>query len=215
MEIADAGDVRAVNPPLEEAIQDPTGLRLERPLQVLGSGLLIPPVRIEPPESREKGVVAEQPPQHVQDGRAFVVDERAEHPDVALDEAEPIAQMHRALIRIAQRPAAELPQHVHEGAVAARLLRVERREVLREAFTQPLLVVVLPSDRLSPPLVRELVGQKEFWEVFERRRVVAPRRVSHRQRVLDQRRSNPGCAHPANRFRCRATVVPTCTERRR
>jgi hypothetical protein len=40
------------------------------------------------------------------------------------------------------------------------LLRVERREVLREAFTQPLLVVVLPPDRLSPPLVRELVGQK-------------------------------------------------------
>ena len=60
-------------------------------------------------------------------------------------------------------------------ALAARLLRVERREVLREAFAEPLLVVVLPADRLAPPLVRQLVREEELGEAVERRRVAAPR----------------------------------------
>ena len=61
-----------------------------------------------------------------------------------------------------------------ERLVAALLLRVQRREVLREALAQPLLVVVAPADRLSPPLVRELVGDEEIGIVCERRRIVAP-----------------------------------------
>ena len=58
--------------------------------------------------------------------------------------------------------------------VAALVLRVQRGEVLREAFAEPLLVVVAPADRLAPPLVRELVREEEFGIVLERRRIVAP-----------------------------------------
>ena len=106
---------------------------------------------------------------------ALVVDEGAEDAAVLLDVAEAVAEVDRALIRFRQRPAAELPQHVDERRVAARLLRVERGEVLREPFAEPLLVVVLPADRLAPPLVRELVGEEELGEAVERRRIVAPR----------------------------------------
>ena len=35
------------------------------------------------------------------------------------------------------------------------LLRVERGEILREPLADPLLVIVLPADRLAPPLMRE------------------------------------------------------------
>jgi hypothetical protein len=53
-------------------------------------------------------------------------------------------------------------------------MRIERREVLREALAEPLLVIVSPPDRLSPPLVGELVREKEVGVVVERRRVVSP-----------------------------------------
>src|SRR6185503_16396656 len=68
-----------------------------------------------------------------------------------------------------------------------RLLRVQRGEVLCEAFAEPLFVIVLPADGLPPPLMRELVGEKELGESVERRRIVAPRRTVRRDRVLDQR----------------------------
>ena len=74
-----------------------------------------------------------------------------------------------------------------ERALAASLLCVERREILREAFAQPLFVIVLPSNGLPPPLVRELVRQEELRKAFECRRVVAPVGVRHRQRVFDDR----------------------------
>ena len=98
----------------------------------------------------------------MQHRRALVVDDRAEDARLALDVAEPVAEVHRALIRFRDRPAPELPQHVDEDTIASRLLRVQRGEVLREAFTDPLLVIVLPADRLAPPLVRELVGEEEL-----------------------------------------------------
>ena len=96
---------------------------------------------------------------------ALVVDERAEDAAVALDVAEPVAEIDRALIRLVHRPAAELAQHVAERLLAAPLPGVERGEVLREALAEPLLVVVLPADRLAPPLVRELVRDVELREV--------------------------------------------------
>ena len=58
----------------------------------------------------------------------------------------------------------QLAQHGREHLVAALVLRVQRREVLREAFAEPLFVVVPPADRLAPPLVRELVREEEIRE---------------------------------------------------
>src|SRR4029450_1955834 len=82
--------------------------------------------------------------------------------------------MNRALSRVGQRPPPELPQHVEEDAIAAGALRIERGEVLREAFANPLLVVVLPADCLAPPLVSQFVREEELREALERRRVAAP-----------------------------------------
>ncbi len=83
------------------------------------------------------------------------------------------------------------------------MLGIEAGEELREAFAQPLLVIVLPADRLSPPLMRKLVGEEEFREPLEVRRIRSPdewrvrqrlverdevaRAVPARQRVLDER----------------------------
>jgi hypothetical protein len=55
------------------------------------------------------------------------------------------------------------------------MLRVERGEILRESFAQPLLVIIAPADRLAPPLVRQLVGEEEIVVALERRRIVAAR----------------------------------------
>ena len=104
----------------------------------------------------------------MQHGRALVVDERAEHAAVAFDVAETIAEIDRTLIRLIHRPAPELAQHVAERLLAAPFLRVERRKILREALAQPLLVIVLPADRLAPPLMRDLVRDVELGEVVER-----------------------------------------------
>src|SRR4051794_9089556 len=113
--------------------------------------------QVEPPQAAEERVVADQPPQHVEHDRALVVDQRAEDAALAADMTEAIAEIHRALVALVDRPAAHLPQHRREHLVAALALRVERREVLREAFADPLLVIVAPADGLAPPLMRELV----------------------------------------------------------
>ena len=46
--------------------------------------------------------------------------------------------------------------------LAALLFGVERGEVLREAFAQPLLVIVLPADGLAEPLMREFVRDEKL-----------------------------------------------------
>ena len=48
------------------------------------------------------------------------------------------------------------------------MFRIERGEVLGDAFAEPLLVVVLPADGLPPPLMGELVRDEEIGEVVER-----------------------------------------------
>jgi hypothetical protein len=55
------------------------------------------------------------------------------------------------------------------------VLCVKRREVLREAFAEPLLVIVLPAHRLPPPLMGGFVRDEKFRELVEVRRIVAPR----------------------------------------
>ena len=59
-------------------------------------------------------------------------------------------------------PAAHMPENGRERLVTVAQLSVQRGEVLRESFAQPLFVVVAPADRLSPPLMRELMRQKEL-----------------------------------------------------
>ena len=177
----------AVDPSLEEAIEAAARYLLHRPFEVVGARLLEAPVVVEPAQAAEERLVADQPAQHVQHQRALVVDQRPIDAQVALDVAEPVAEMHRPLVGFRERPAPELPQHVQEHAVAPRLLRPERREVLREALAEPLLVVVLPADGLSPPLVRQLVGDEEVGEVVERRRVAAPGDVRVGLRIVQQR----------------------------
>ena len=67
------------------------------------------------------------------------------------------------------------------------MLRVQRGEVLREPLAEPLLVVVAPADRLSPPLVRELVRDEEVGIVAECRRIVAPHQRRRRERLVEHR----------------------------
>src|SRR5206468_5701051 len=121
--------------------------------------------------------------QHVEYGGALVVDERAEHAALAADVAEPVAEIDRTLLGLIHAPPAHLPQHRREHVVSALALRVHRGEVLREAFAQPLLVIVPPADRLSPPLMRELVRDEEVGEAAERGRIVAPHERRRRQRL--------------------------------
>ena len=133
-------------------------------------GLLESILGVELLDAAEERLVADQAAQHVQHRGALVVDQRAEHAALALDVAEAVAEIHRALIGILDRPLAELAEDLAERRLAALLFRVERGEVLREAFAQPLLVIVLPADRLPEPLVRELVRHEELGEALERRR---------------------------------------------
>src|SRR4029079_19298561 len=100
--------------------------------------------------------------------------------------SEPVSEVDRTLIRVVHAPLEQLAQHGREDVVALLLLRVERREVLREAFAEPLLVVVAPTDRLAPPLVRELVGEEEVGKTAERGRVVAPDQRRRGKRLIER-----------------------------
>src|SRR5688572_23084356 len=73
----------------------------------------------------------------------------------------------RPLIGAPKRPACHLGDHLPEDPFLFHVLRVHRREVLGEPLADPLLVVVLPTDRLSPPLMRGLVSQKELRKTVE------------------------------------------------
>ncbi len=68
------------------------------------------------------------------------------------------------------------------------MLRVQRGEVLCKAFAQPLFVVVAPADRLSPPLVRDLMRREEIVVTAERRRIVSPDQRRRRQRLIERRK---------------------------
>jgi len=57
-------------------------------------------------------------------------------------------------------------QMLGTALVAALALSVHGGEVLREAFADPLFVVVAPADRLSPPLVRKLVRDQAVTGTF-------------------------------------------------
>src|SRR5262245_17547842 len=110
----------------------------------------------------------------MQHAGALVVEQRTEHAALTLDVTEAITEIDRPLVGIFERPLAELAQDVAERAFTAPLLRIQRRQVLREAFAQPLLVIVLPADRLPEPLMRELVRHEELGEALERGRIIAP-----------------------------------------
>src|SRR4030095_7323601 len=109
-----------------------------------------------------------------------------EHAALAADVAETIPEIDRSLSALVDRPLPHLPHHRRKDVVAALALRVERGEVLREAFADPLLVVVAPADRLAPPLVGELVSDEEIGKAVERRRIVAPHQRRARQRLIER-----------------------------
>ena len=92
-----------------------------------------------------------------------------------------------SLIARVDAPLAQLLQHRDERVLAFLVLRVQRGEVLREALAEPLLVVVAPADRLSPPLMGELVREEEIGIVAERRRIVSPDERRARQRLVEHR----------------------------
>jgi hypothetical protein len=148
----------------------------------------------------EERLVADETPQHVKHRRALVVDERAKDAALIADVSEPVSEVDRTLIRVVHAPLAQLPQHGGKNVVALLLLRVERREVLREALAEPLLVVVAPADRLPPPLVRELVGEEEVGKTAERGRVVAPDQRRRGKRLIERREVAGTVSRQAGRF---------------
>jgi hypothetical protein len=123
----------------------------------------------------------------VQHHRAFVVDDGAKDTAVSPDVAEPVAEIHRTLLRLIHRPTPHLPQHVVEQHFAAIVGRVERGEILGEAFAQPLLVIVLPAHGLAPPLVRDLVREEVRSVALEGDGIVSPVERRHRQRLIEHR----------------------------
>ena len=88
--------------------------------------------------------------------------------------AEAVAQIDGPLVGVSQRPSPHPLDDVLEDVGPLVVLRVEGREVLRQPLAQPLLVVVLPADRLSPPLMRDLVSEEEGREAGEDRRIGLP-----------------------------------------
>src|SRR5207249_1828145 len=113
--------------------------------------------------------------------------ERAEDAAVAADVAEAVPEVNRSFIRLLHSPLAKLAKHARKAVVAPKVLGVERGEVLREALADPLLMIVAPSDRLTPPLVSELVRDEEFRIVVERRRVVSPDVRGRGERLVEGR----------------------------
>src|SRR4029450_957351 len=119
-------------------------------------------IGVETAQPLEEHLVPEQASQHVQHGRALVVHESAIDSPFVANVPEAIAQIHGTLIGTIDRPLPQLTKDVGKGGGPARLLGVERGKVLSESLTQPLLVVIPPADSLTPPLMRELVGQEEL-----------------------------------------------------
>ena len=161
---AQLGDGRVIDPALEKPLQRAAAFGLHGLAQVIGAGLLEPVLGVIAANASEERIVADQAPQHVQHRGALVVDQRAEHAALVLDVTQPIAEIHRPLVRVVYRPPPELPQDVAERVFAAPFAGKEGREVLREALAQPLFVMVLPAHGLPEPLVRQFVRHEEFWK---------------------------------------------------
>ena len=163
--------------------------------------------RVEPPQAAEERLVADQPPQHVQHRRALVVDERAEDAAVALDVAEPVAEIDRPLIRLVHRPAPHLPQHARRRrrrrAGAARRAPRSTARTLRSATAR--------GSSPSPPPVRTTDARARARGRNRERRsndAGSLRHVERRPSAAAERapRSRPGCGRRADHFRRRASV---------
>ena len=122
----------------------------------------------------------------MQHRRALVVDESAEDAAVALDVSQAIPEIDGPFLRLRHAQRRNWRMMLRKTSFAAALAAVERGEVLREPFTQPLLVKVLPAHGLAPPLMCDFVGQKKLGKTIERRRV-APPRQRHARRGLVER----------------------------
>src|SRR5215467_12066111 len=172
-----------VDPLIEETLQRTSRFGFERFSQIIGSHFAETRCKVEPPHAAEERLVADEPTEHMKDRCAFVVNERAEDAAVVLDVAKAVPQIDRALIGLAHRPAAHMTQDALKHRIAALMLCVEGREVLRKSLAQPLLVVVAPAHRLSEPLMRQLVRDEEVGKLVERRGIVPPDDLIERQRL--------------------------------
>ena len=94
------GSLVAEHPPVEEARETHAGLLLHGAPKIVGARLLEPPRVVEAPEAGEERLVADEPPQHVQHHGALVVDHGPVQPAVALDVADAVAEVDRALVRL-------------------------------------------------------------------------------------------------------------------
>src|SRR6185503_21158719 len=109
-----------------------------------------------------------------------------------------------------------LPKDARETAFTI-LLGVEHGEVLREGLAQPLLVIVLPTDRLAPPLMRQFVRKEKGREVLEVDRIVAPDdgRTGHQLIQYGEVRRTVPAGPVALRYRQGKTRIWSIAEKRR
>src|SRR5258705_3729615 len=96
--IAERRHICAMYPPGENPIERSSRGGFNGALEVVRPGLLEFPVVVELAKAIEKGLVADESPKHVQDQRAFVVNDGAEDTSLPLDETEAVAQVDRSLI---------------------------------------------------------------------------------------------------------------------
>ena len=179
------GIARSKNPPIEEALKIPAGGAFHHLAEIVGAGLLEFPLLIEGADAAEERIFADEAPQHVQHHRAFVVDDGTKNPVVSLNVSEPISEIDRTFGRRIHRGPSHLPKNAGQTAFPI-FLSVERGKVLRERLAEPLLVIILPTHRLAPPLVRQFVRDEERGKVFKVHRIVAPHdRRSRHQLIQD------------------------------
>src|SRR5262249_2497582 len=107
---------RAVDPALEEALERTVGFRFHRVPKIFGTRLSETRLRVKPAKSAEERIVADEASQHVQDGRALVVNEGAEHPAFIANVSEPVSEVDRPLVRLVETP---FPHLTHDGGERA------------------------------------------------------------------------------------------------
>src|SRR6266545_6996784 len=208
----------AINPPIEEPREwTAAACFLHRLAEVVGARLVVAPRRVEISQARKERLVTEKAAEHVQDHRPLVVDERAERASLAADVAEAVPEIDGPLPGERDRPFAHLAKDGRELVGTTLAFGIQRGEVLRESFAEPLLVVIFPPDRLSPPLVCDLVRDEKRRIVLERDGIVVPHERRRRHRLVEhgEIRGTVAARHVTFGHGERERVVGSVSEQRR
>ena len=195
---AHARNVRLVHPAVKESLERLPRLFFKGHSQIVGARLGKLLIAIEPSERGKERLITDETPQHMQYAGGLVVNERSEDTPISPYVTEPIPQIDGTLIRLVERPPPELPEHLHELLFTVAVLCVQRGEILRKPFAQPLLVVVLPADGLAPPLMCDLMSEKEVGEAVEA--LLAGGGAGEVDRVLVREDEDAAGAEPAGRL---------------